>query len=196
MNTPRVGLMLISIFVCATVCVPISRAAEEKPVAPVPAVDPTELLVDFRKTVPGIFSYSSWKDHLLASAAGLVVQGSAGAQGDGGLGRNFDAAMNLSDVSYVEVALAVGARNEVGEATIALNDADGTQVSARVRIDQIVPTLPVWLRVRRDAFTRVGGQDGRDGKMDWTQVTQWHLQGDWTTKKPFHLVFIALRVRR
>ena len=151
MNTPLIRLVLILFF--AAVSLPISRAAEEKPVAPLPVVDPTVLLVDLRENTPGIFSYASWKDKLLVSASGLVVQGSNGAQGDGGMGRNLAAAMDLSDVSYVEVALGVGARNEVPEVTIALNDVDGTQVAARVRIDQIVPTLPVWLRVRRDSFT-------------------------------------------
>jgi hypothetical protein len=32
--------------------------------------------------------------------------------------------------------------------------------------------------------------------MDWTKVAQWQLQGDWVTKKPLHVVFIAMRVRK
>jgi len=194
MNSPLIRLLLVS--ACTVGLLQALRAADEKPAVPTPVVDPTSLIVDLRQNTPGIFSYATWQDKLLVSASGLVVQGSNGARGDGGLGRNIEPALDLSDVAYVEVALGVGARNEVPEVTIALNDADGTQVAARVRIDQIVPTLPVWLHVRRDNFTRVTGQDGKDGKMDWSKVAQWHLQGDWTTKKPFHVVFIALRVRK
>ena len=177
-----------------------SRAADEKAVvpaaAPAPAIDPTTLIADLRENPPGIFTYGSWKDHLAVSPNGLSTQGSSGAQGDGGLGRNIEPALDLSTVAYVEVALAVGARNDFPTVTVALNDADGTQVSAKLHIEQIVPGLPVWLRVRREDFTRVGGQDGKDGKMDWSKVAQWHLQGDWAVKKPVHVMFIALRTRR
>jgi hypothetical protein len=154
------------------------------------------LIADLRTNVPDIFHYGSWQNKLGVSPNGIVIQGSNGAQGDGGMGKNIEPAVDLSGISFVEVALGVGAHNEVQEITVALNDADGTQVAARLHLEQIVPGLPVWLRVRREDFARVPGQDGRDGKMDWTKVAQWHLQGDWVTKKPLHVVFIALRVRK
>ncbi len=185
-----VSLLLIGTF-------PVSSyAADEKavPLAPVPE-SPT-LFVDFRTKLPGIFHFGTWQDKLGISPTGIVIEGSKGAQGDGGMGRNIEPALDLSGIAYVEVALGVGAKNEVPEVTIAFNDADGTQVAARLRIDQIVPNQPVWLHVPRESFARVSGQDGKDGKMDWTKVAQWQLQGDWTTKKPLNVVFIALRVRQ
>ena len=167
----------------------------DKAAAPATA-EPVTLLADFQQKIPGIFSYSSWQDRLGVSTSGLVIQGGKGAQGNGGMGRTFEAPLNLSTETYVELAVAVGVLNEVPELTIALNDADKTQFSARVRIDQLMPQQPVWLRVRLSDFKPVKGQDGADGKMDWSQISQWHLQGDWTTKKPFHVMFIALRTRR
>jgi hypothetical protein len=32
--------------------------------------------------------------------------------------------------------------------------------------------------------------------MDWAKVTRWHVQGDWTTEKPFSLILVALRARK
>ncbi|MEO6995635.1 MAG: hypothetical protein ABI273_18665 [Lacunisphaera sp.] len=154
------------------------------------------LFVDLRTNVAGMFYYGSWKDRVAVSSAGITIEGLKGAQGDGGIGRGIEPARDLSEISYVEVALGIGGKNEVSEITVALNDADGTQVAARLRIDQLVPNQPVWLHVPREAFTLVAGQGGRDGKMDWTNVAQWHLQGDWTTKKPLNVVFISLRVRK
>lgn len=174
-----------------------SRATDEKaePLAPLAPESPT-LFVDFRTNVPGIFQYGSWKDRLGISPTGILIEGSKGAQGDGGIGHAIEPSLDLSGIAYVEVALGVGAKNEVPEITVAFNDADGTQVAARLRIDQIAPNQPVWLRVSREAFARVAGQDGKDAKMDWANVAQWQLQGDWTTKKPLNVVFIALRVRK
>lgn len=176
-----------------------SHAADKKPVSVAPATSGPEspaLFVDLRTNPPGIFHYGSWKDRLGISPSGIVIEGSKGAQGDGGMGRGIDPALDLNTISYVEVALGVGAKNEVPEITVAFNDNDGTQVAARLRIDQIVPNQLVWLHVPRESFARVSGQDGKDGKMDWTKVAQWQLQGDWTTKKPLNVVFIALRVRK
>lgn len=192
----RSFVVSIIVATAATLLTRPAFAAEEKTEATPPAADAPILIVDLREKPPGIFHYATWQDKLGVTPNGIIIQGSAGARGDGGMGRNIEPALDLSAISYVEVALGVGAHNEVPEITLALNDADGTQVAARIRVDQIVPGQPVWLRVRRESFTRVSGQDGRDGKMDWTKVGQWHLQGDWTTKKPFHAVFIALRVRK
>src|SRR6185312_821330 len=145
-----------------------SSAADEKPVPIAPAAPETPaLFVDFRTNVSGLFHYGTWKDRLGVSPTGIVIEGSKGAQGDGGMGRSIEPALDLSGIAYVEVALGVGAKNEVPEVTVALNDADGTQVAARLRIDQIVPNQPVWLHVPRESFARVAGQDGKDGKMDW-----------------------------
>lgn len=168
-----------------------------EPAAPPPApAETVTLLADFQQKTPGIFSYASWQDRLGVSASGLVIQGGKGAQGNGGMGRTLETPLDLSRETYVELAIAVGVLNEVPEVTIALNDADKTQCSARVRINQLMPQQPVWLRVRLSDFKPVKGQDGSDGKMDWTQISQWHLQGDWSTKSPFHVLFIALRTRQ
>ena len=177
----------------------LSHAADEKPVPIAPAGPVPEsptLFVDFRTNVPGLFDYGTWKDKLGISPTGIVIEGSKGAQGDGGMGHAVEPALDLSGIAYVEVALGVGSKNEVPEITVALNDADGTQVAARLRIDQIVANQPVWLHLPRESFALVSGQGGKDGKMDWTKVAQWQLQGDWTTKKPLNVVFIALRVRK
>jgi hypothetical protein len=65
-----------------------------------------------------------------------------------------------------------------------------------VRVAQFMPGQPVWLRLKVADFTISSGQEaGADGKMDWTKVAQWHLQGDWNTKKPAQVLFIALRAR-
>lgn len=187
--------LLLSLLSLALLPVSAS-AADEKPevIAPAaPVPEAPNLFVDFRGKLPGIFHYGSWQDKLAISASGIVIEGSKGAQGDGGMGRNIEPALDLSGDTYIEVALGVGMHNEVPDVTVAFNDADGTQVATHLHIDQLAPGQPVWLRVRRDSFARVAGQDGKDGKMDWTKVAQWQLQGDWVTKKPFNVVFIALR---
>jgi len=51
-------------------------------------------------------------------------------------------------IFYVKVALEVGACNEVPEITVALNDANGT---------------PVSVRVRREKFVRRNGSDSKNG---------------------------------
>ncbi len=191
MRIPRLPLLLSILFVIPVVA---SHAADEPAVAAAPETQ--TLFVDLRTKVAGMFYYGSWKDKIGVSPAGITIEGLKGAQGDGGMGRGIEPARDLSEISFVEVALGVGAKNEVAEVTVALNDADGTQVAARLRIDQIVPNQAVWLHVPREGFTRVAGQDGRDGKMDWTNVAQWHLQGDWATHKALNVVFISLRVRK
>jgi hypothetical protein len=182
-------LLAAAVFLAAFAC----TFADEPAVAP--AAPATVMIADLRKNAADVFSYSTWKDKLNPTADGLVVVGGKGAQGDGGLGRGIAPPLDLSRATFIEVALGVGALNELPEVTIALNDADGSQVSARIRIDQVVPKQPVWFRVRLSDFTPVNGVVGTAPGMDWTSVVQWHLQGDWTTKKPFQAVFIALRAR-
>jgi len=172
-----------------------SLGAEDTGKAAVPA-DNTVLLADLRTNVPGIFQYGSWEGKLAATKSGLAVLGAKGAQGDGGMGCNIEPALDCSQVSFVEVALGVVPTNEVPQVTIALNDADGTQFTARVPIEQLVPSQPVWLRARREDFKLNGVEPGADSKMDWTKVSRWNLQGDWTTKRPLQVIFIALRVRK
>lgn len=154
------------------------------------------MLADLRGSLPGLFYYGTWQDHVSATKGGLRVLGDKGAQGQGGLGLNIDPAVDFSQVAYVEVALGLVAGNEVPEFTIALNDADGTQYTARIRVGQIVPGQPVWLRVRRDDFKFSGVEPGKDSLMNWSAVARWHLQGDWNTAKPCQVVFIALRTRK
>lgn len=153
------------------------------------------MIVDLRTGLAGIFQYASWKGRVVVTKSGLAVLGGKGAQGNGGLGREITPTFNFSAVHYVEVALGTIAGNEVPQVTIALNDADGTQFTARVQVEQLVPGQPVWLRVRREDFRLNDVERGTDGQMDWGRVARWHLQGDWTTMKPMNVIFVALRVR-
>jgi len=172
----------------------VSLCADEEPV-PDPAYPATIMIVDLRKELPGLFDYSSWKDLLTLTPSGIAVLGSKGAQGNGGMGRAISPAMDFSRMTYVEVALGTIPGNEVPQITVALNDADGTQFTARINVDQLVPGQPVWMRVRREDFRLNPGERGADGEMDWTKVATWHLQGDWNTKKPCKVIFVAMRER-
>jgi hypothetical protein len=126
----------------------------------------------------------------------MAVMGAQGAQGDGGFGQNILDHLDLSQAQFIEVALGVVPGNEVPRVTIAVNDIDGTQFSAQIGIDQIVPGQPVWLRARREDFKLNNAVRGSDSLMDWAKIAQWQLQGDWVTKKPLSVIFIALRERR
>ncbi len=166
--------------------------------APEQAAKPI-MIANLTTTVPNVYGYESWQNRFgVAPGAGFRIEGSKGAQGDGGFTHTLDQPLDLSKCAYIEVALAVQPDNEVPEYTVALVDADGTLVSARVRVDQLMPGQPVWMRLPVSAFvvTTDPKQRGSDGKMDWTKVAQWHLQGDWTTKKPAQILFIALRGRQ
>ena len=192
MKTP-----FLSLLCWATLLSAASVRAEEpaKPAAPKPAEDLT-MIVDLRNSPPDIFQYGTWSGKLAVSKAGLVVQGAKGAQGEGGFGQKLSERIDLSQATYIEVALGVVPGNEVPKVTIALDDIDGTQYTAQINIDQIVPGMPVWLRAKRDDFRLNNTQRGADSLMDWSKIQQWHLQGDWNTKKPLSVAFIALRERR
>lgn len=160
------------------------------------AAEETSLIADLRTQPAGLFQYGSWNGKVTATKSGLAAVGSKGAQGDGGMGAGIAPALDLTAMTFVEVALGVVPGNEVPQVTIALNDADGTQFTARVNIEQLVPGQPVWLRVRRSDFKLNGIEKGSDSQMDWSQVTRWHLQGDWATKKNLSVIFVALRWRK
>ncbi len=171
----------------------LARAQEEA--APAAPPTGTKLIVDLRTELPGLFSYGTWEGKLTITKSGYAVHGK-GAQGNGGMGREISPSLDFNEVEFVEVALGTVVGNEVPYVTIAFNDADGTQYAARVLVDQLVPGQPVWLRVRRQDFRLNSTEPGDDSRMNWSQVTRWHLQGDWTTQKPMHAIFVALRMRR
>lgn len=154
------------------------------------------MVIDLRSEPPGLFSYSSWEGRISLTKSGLAVLGGQGAHGSGGMGREIAPAMDFSEVDFAEIALGTIPGNEVPHVTVAFNDADGTQFSARIPVDHLVPGQPVWLRARREDFRLNAVEPGRDSKMDWSKVTRWHLQGDWTTQKPMLVIFVAMRVRR
>lgn len=191
MKTPHHRILALLLTLTATVVLPA-----QEPAKPATAPDPTTLIADLRIEQPGIFSYGSWKDKLTVTKSGIGVQGAKGAQGDGGFGQNILDRIDLSQSAFLEVALGVAPGNEVSRVTIAVNDIDGTQYSAQINIEQIVPGQPVWLRVRRNDFKLNSAERGGDSLMDWSKIGQWHLQGDWNTKKPLSVIFIALRERR
>ncbi len=174
---------------------PLLICAEDAP-KPAPGLEGTMMIADLRAELPGVFQYGTWKDQVTATKSGLAVLGSKGAQGNGGLGREIAPAISLGDMRFAEIALGTVPGNEVPQVTIAFNDADGTQFTARVLVEQLVPGQPVWLRVKREDFKLNPVEKGADSQMDWNQVTRWHLQGDWTTNKPMHVILVALRVRR
>lgn len=169
--------------------------ADDTPKPP-PGIEGTKMMVDLRAELPGLFSYATWEGKYTVTQSGLAILGSKGAQGNGGLGREISPAMDLSEVAFIEMALGTLPGNEVPDVTIALNDADGTQFSARLPVDQLVPGQPVWLRARRENFRLNGVEPGMDSVMDWSRVVRWHLQGDWTTHRPIQVIFVALRTRR
>jgi len=154
------------------------------------------MIADLRTNVPGIFKYGTWEGNVATTKSGLVVLGAKGAQGNGGMGCNLEPSLDLSAAAFIEMALGVVPGNEVPQVTIAFNDGDGTQFSARLLVEQLVPGQPVWLRARREDFKLNDVEKGTDSKMDWATVSRWHLQGDWTTKKPCQVIFIALRARK
>ena len=176
---------------------PAGPAAAPAP-APAPALPAGVLIADLRGEAIPAYGYSSWKDRLKRTANGVTVVGSLGAQGDGGFCSNaFSPTLDLTGVQFVEVALGVGRTNEVPEVTIALADADGTNVSARIRIGQIAPEQSVWFRIPVASMLPGNGEyAGKVAGMDWSKVSMWHLQGDWTTKKPAQFIFIAIRAVR
>lgn len=156
------------------------------------------MLVDLRgETVPA-YPYESWGDRLGRTPNGVQVLGAKGALGNGGFCGTLPAETDLSGMTYVDVALAVGQTNEVPEVTVVLADADGTMASGRIGITQIVPGQSVWFRVPLASL-----QPSTDPKyagkvpgLDLAKITQWHLQGDWATKKPCQILFIAIRAHR
>ena len=170
--------------------------------APAPAAQPPAaptggLIADLRGEATPAYPYETWTEAVKRSADGVVIVGSKGAQGDGGICGNMTPSVDLSGMAYVEVALAVGQTNEVPEVTVAVGDADETLASARIRIEQIVPGQAVWFRVPVSAFLLGNGKyAGKVAGMDWTKVAQWHVQGDWATKKPLQVLLIAIRARR
>lgn len=188
MKTPRFALFLSLALLAGAV-----RADEAAKPA---TANETTMLVDLRAEPPGLFQYGSWSGKVALTKSGLAVVGTKGAQGDGGMGADLAASVDLSAMSFLEVALGVVPGNEVPQVTLALNDADGTQFTARVGIEQLVPGQPVWLRVRRSDFKLNNIEKGADSRMDWSKVTRWHVQGDWVTKKPLQVIFVALRTRK
>ncbi len=177
----------------ASLATTVGLSAEEP--AKTSAADPTTMIVDLRANPPGIFQYGTWNGKLAAAKSGLAVLGAKGALGDGGMGQDLPAPVDYRVYKYFEVALGVVPGNEVPYVTIAFNDADGTQFTARVLIEQLVPGQPVWLRVKQEDFRLNIRESGSDPNMDWSKITRWHLQGDWNTKKPMQVIFIALRGR-
>lgn len=164
-----------------------------------PATPPAErtfMVADLRADQPGLFSYATWEGKVSPTKSGIAVLGARGALGNGGFGREFSPALDFGAVQFVEVALGTVPGNAVPHVTVALNDADGTQFSARIPVDHLVPGSPVWLRARRADFRLNAVEKGADGQMDWGRITRWHLQGDWTTPQPMAVIFVALRARQ
>jgi len=197
-SLPRLAPTLVAVLfasVAGFAADPAATPAAASAPAVAPAVE-VITLVNFTEPVPEVYGYGTWQDNfLVAPKAGFRVMGSKGAQGDGGFCQKIEPALDLSKNSFIEIALAVQPGNEVPEYTVAFADADGTQCWARVHISQLMPGQPVWLRLKLSDFVVSTHDPGADGKMDWTKVAQWHLQGDWTTKKSAQVLFIALRAR-
>jgi len=191
---------LLLLFV-STMAAPLAVRAEDVASQPAPAARPPApagvMIADLRGEGTVAYPYGSWAEALNRTADGIAAVGSKGAQGDGGACGNLPAPMDLSGMTYIEVALAVGNTNEVPEVTVAVGDTDETMASARIRVDQLVPSQPVWFRVPISSFVLgTGKYAGKVPGLDWTKVAQWHVQGDWATKKPLQVLFIAIRAHR
>jgi hypothetical protein len=196
MPTPLRKLLLA---VISLVIVSSHYAVEAKtePASAPPPPDATRLIADFRTNLPGVASTGTWQGKLALSPNGFVIQGNKGADGKGEINQKITPGIDLSKETYVEVALGVGAKNEVPEITVAFTDAVGVQYTARIRINQVLPQLPVWFRVKLTDFKLNNWQGNMTGKkIDWARIERWHLQGDWATTVPFHVIFIALRTRQ
>jgi hypothetical protein len=191
MKAPRLVSVLILLLFGVS-----ARAADAAKTEAVHAAGETVLIADLRTQPAGLFQYGSWNGKVAVTKSGLAVVGFKGAQGDGGMGAEIAPVLDLTAMTFVEVALGVVPGNEVPQVTIALNDADGTQFTARINIEQLVPGSPVWLRAKRADFKLNGVEKGSDSQMDWSKVTRWHLQGDWATKQPLQVIFVALRTRK
>jgi hypothetical protein len=174
----------------------LSGYAAESTAEPPAPLETTRLLADLRTNLPNIFGNGSWQGKISVTPSGTMILGTKGADGKGEMGQTLEAPFDLSQEKFIELALGVGARNEAPEVTIAFSDAAGTQYTARLRIDQVLPQQAVWFHVRLADFRLNDWQGDRAGKkIDWTRIKQWHLQGDWSTTAPFHVMFIALRAR-
>ncbi|PTX96537.1 hypothetical protein [Opitutus sp. ER46] len=191
-----VRLTLLASLALASVAAaaPAAPAATPDPAAPVPAAP--IVIANFTEMLPNVYGYGTWQNAFaVAPKAGFRVLATKGAQGDGGFCQNLQPALDLAACTYIELALAVQPDNQVPEYTITFSDGDGTQCWGRVRVAQLAPGYPVWLRLKRSDFAVSTRDPGKDGKMDWAKVAQWHLQGDWQTKQPAQVLFIALRGR-
>ncbi len=188
--------LLPSLVFCSGLWLAVGLRADDAPKSATLPADDTTMIADLRTQTAAIFQYGTWEGKVAVTKTGLVVLGAKGAQGAGGFGHDLGAEVDFTAVTEVEVAVGVAPGNEVPQFTIALNDADGTQFTARIAIDQLVPGQPVWVRAHKADFKLNAGEKGKDGVMDWARVTKWHLQGDWNTKKPFAMAFIALRTRK
>lgn len=163
-----------------------------------PATPPAEpaMIVNFTENVPGVYGYGTWQNAFgVVAKGGFRIQGSKGAQGNGGFCKTMEPAIDLSHAKYIEVALAVQEGNDVPEYNVCFRDGDGTSCSARLRVAQLMPGQPVWLRLKLGDFAPSTRDPGKDGKMDWTKVDQWHLQGDWSQNRTAQILFIAVRAR-
>lgn len=188
---------LVSLLTVTLMSAAIGHAGENKsePAKP-PPPEPVTLLADLRSPPTNGFTYGSWQGRVAATASGLLIQGNKGADGSGETGQNFVSPRDLSKAEFIEVALGVGVSNKVPAITVAFDDAADTQYAARILIDQIVPEQPVWLRVRRSDFKLNNWQGNKSSAViDWTRITRWHLQGDWSKAVPLVVVLIALRTR-
>lgn len=185
---------------CAAFSLPLASVAAEDPAAsasaaPHPA-DPTRMIADLRTALTNSFAGGSWQGKVSTTANGCLVLGNKGADGKGAIGQNLEPLLDLSGVKYVEVALATAPKNEVPAVTIAFSDVDDIQFTARLNVEQLVPGQPVWLRAKLTDFVLNNWKGDKTGRrIDWKKIRQWHLQGDWQTEAPCHVMFIALRVR-
>jgi len=187
---PRIPAILAALMLL------LVRTAAEEPAAATAAAEPTKLIADLRTNVPRSFSSGTWQGKVSSTATGCVVLGAKGADGKGALGQDLEQLVDLSEVKYVEVALGTGPKNEVPSVTVAFDAIDGIQYTASLRVDQLVPGQPVWLRVRLTDFKLNNWKGDKTGRtIDWKKISKWYLQGDWQTEKPCHLMFIGLRTR-
>lgn len=176
------NLRLLSLALLSLLSLPL--LAKEGP----SAAQPVSILVDFRSSGSS-FAYGSFQGKAGGTKDGILV--AKAPDGKGGCGADCD--LKLGEATWLELGIATLPANEAPAMQIMLEDADGTSVSYRYSIEQLVPGTPAWLRVPLNQGSVF--KPGQDGVLSKESIVKWHIQGDYASAKTVQIMVIALRAR-